>query len=745
MKYRYHWSFKLLALVLAVVSGAVLVVGAAGMAVRELELYEWTKDSRYYSEAEGYCWTASEAVFDRFAWKDTGIEPKLFERFFRWGADVDAVDSLEHEFYYSIRSYRSHQIEDSNYNGNREFAWSVGRDYDVRRGYVTVMPTADYYPSYTEYIESKGSNLSWHAQDGSVLPEPGEGVTDFEYYVVSFDANVNPANISMPSYSHADAQGADYTIYRLEYMGYESYHVEVGLTDEQLAAVMGEESSEEDFLPRVLKQYAAYYQPMIVWGALVLAMSCFWLALVAGKDKWDLMIRPAGLNRVPLDLYLVAAVVGGIALTALAVGLVEETMWRSAYGGFEGGDEKGFYLYTAAVALCGGGAGLLIAMFTMALAAQLKVGNGYWLKHTTLGMGWKWIVRAVKWCWRTVKMLCVGAVRVCRRLVAWLPLTWQWVLISGGLWMLMAFSVVFGLFGHFYLLLLFGIAVTVLAVLYGAYGFGALRDGARKMSEGNLEEKIESKHLYGCFGEFAGHLNALGDACTKAAREQLKSERMKTELITNVSHDIKTPLTSIINYVDLLRRTGDEQQRREYLEFLDRQSQQLKKLIEDLMEMSRASSGNVAVEITPTDVCEAVNQALGEFSDHLDRCGLTVMAKLSQEGCMASCDGRHLWRVLSNCLSNVVKYALPGTRVYVDVAKVGQRVEISIKNISAQMLNITAGELMERFVRGDASRNTEGNGLGLNIAKSLMELQGGRLELSVDGDLFKVVLTLNAA
>ena len=163
------------------------------------------------------------------------------------------------------------------------------------------------------------------------------------------------------------------------------------------------------------------------------------------------------------------------------------------------------------------------------------------------------------------------------------------------------------------------------------------------------------------------------------------------------------------------------------------------------MEMSRASSGNVAVEITPTDVTEAVNQALGEFADTLESCGLSVMLKAPAEPVMAEGDGKHLWRVLSNVLSNVVKYAMPGTRVYVDVLKRGQKVEISIKNISAQMLNISAEELMERFVRGDSSRNTEGNGLGLNIAKSLMELQGGRLELVVDGDLFKVVLTLNAA
>ena len=744
MKYRYHWSFKLLALLLAAISGAALILGAAGLAVRELGLYEQTKNSRYYNEAENYCTIAAEAVFDRFAWTGTAIETKIFERFFRWGADVDAVKRLEHLFCYTIRNERNNRLMEE-YGMDRDWAFSYGRSFDVRRGYASIMPTADYYPSYGEYIESQESNLSWNAHNGLLLPPLGEGVTDYEYYVVSFDPNVNAGNISMPSYSHADAQGADYTIDRIEYTGYESYHVEVGLTNEQMAALMGLDSPEEDFLPRVLKQYEAYYQPMILWGALVLAMSCLWLALVAGKSPGCTEVRPRGLNRIPMDLYLAAAVLGGFVLTVCTVELVEEIMWRSVNGGFEGEDEMVFYLHTAAVALCGGGAGALIAMFTMALAAQLKMGNGWWLKHSTIGLGWKWIVRAVKWCWRTAGKLCGGAARACRRLVGWLPLTWQWLLVSGGLWMLMGLCLFFGIFGRWYLLLVFGFAVTVLAVLYGAYGFGALRDGAKKMSEGNLEEKIENKFLRGCFRDFAGHLNTLGDVCVESARQQMKSERMKTELITNVSHDIKTPLTSIINYVDLLQRTDDEQQRREYLEVLDRQSQQLKKLIEDLMEMSKASSGNVAVEITPTDVGEAVNQALGEFIDKLEQRDLKVMLKAPSAPLMARCDGRHLWRVLSNVLSNVVKYAMPGTRVYVDVLSREGQAEISVKNISAEMLGVSADELLERFVRGDSSRNTEGNGLGLNIARSLMELQGGQLDLVVDGDLFKVVLTLNLA
>ena len=215
---------------------------------------------------------------------------------------------------------------------------------------------------------------------------------------------------------------------------------------------------------------------------------------------------------------------------------------------------------------------------------------------------------------------------------------------------------------------------------------------------------------------------------------------MKTELITNVSHDIKTPLTSIINYVDLLQKAQTEEERKEYLAVLDRQSQRLKKLIDDLMDMSKASTGNMSVDITKVDAVEAVNQALGEFADKLDRAMLIPVFRHDDESLPMMADGRLVWRVLSNLLGNAVKYAMPGTRLYIDLSKMGGKVILSVKNISREELNVDADELMERFVRGDDSRNTEGSGLGLNIAKSLMELQKGELQLLVDGDLFKVTL-----
>jgi len=225
-----------------------------------------------------------------------------------------------------------------------------------------------------------------------------------------------------------------------------------------------------------------------------------------------------------------------------------------------------------------------------------------------------------------------------------------------------------------------------------------------------------------------------------AAQKQLKSERMKTELITNVSHDIKTPLTSIINYVDLLQKPHTEEEQAQYLEVLDRQSQRLKKLIDDLMDMSKASTGNMAVDITLVDAVESVNQALGEFADKLDRAQLTPVFRHTEDSVAMMADGKLVWRVLSNLLSNAVKYAMPGTRLYIDLMQLDDTVVISLKNISREALNVDAEELMERFVRGDDSRNTEGSGLGLNIAKSLMELQKGQLQLLVDGDLFKVTL-----
>ena len=271
-------------------------------------------------------------------------------------------------------------------------------------------------------------------------------------------------------------------------------------------------------------------------------------------------------------------------------------------------------------------------------------------------------------------------------------------------------------------------------------GLKKLQDGARRMADGDMAP-VPEKFLFPSEKQHAQNLNSIGRGAALAAEQRLKSERMKTELITNVSHDLKTPLTSLISYVDLLKKEGlSSEHGPEYLEVLDRQSQRLKKLTEDLVEASKASTGNMTVSKEDTDVNLLLSQAVGEYAERLAAAGLTPVTTLDPAEPRIRADGRLLWRVFDNLLSNACKYALSGTRVYLSTEVRAGQVHVIFRNVSRESLNISAEELMERFVRGDESRNTEGSGLGLSIARSLTELNGGTLTLTVDGDLFKAEL-----
>lgn len=273
-----------------------------------------------------------------------------------------------------------------------------------------------------------------------------------------------------------------------------------------------------------------------------------------------------------------------------------------------------------------------------------------------------------------------------------------------------------------------------------------LRKGSKEFASGNLKYRIKAKSVLPATFEIAQNLNQMSEGMQHAIDEQIKSERMKSELITNVSHDIKTPLTSIINYVDLLKKEGvDENTAKEYLDILDQKSMRLKSLTEDLVEASKASTGNLAVELNRINAKEMLNQAIGEFKERFDTHRLEVIVEQPKTDVTVMADGRHMWRVVENMLSNACKYAMRGTRVYVDLYLEGENACIAVKNISGQRLNITEEELMQRFVRGDTSRNTEGSGLGLSIAKSLAELQGGDFQIHIDGDLFKAVALFRLA
>ena len=267
-----------------------------------------------------------------------------------------------------------------------------------------------------------------------------------------------------------------------------------------------------------------------------------------------------------------------------------------------------------------------------------------------------------------------------------------------------------------------------------------IKNALKDIYEGKSNDvHLNESELKGALKEMAIYVNDIASGFSNAINESLKSERLKTELITNVSHDIKTPLTSIINYVDLLKKENIQDEKvKEYIDILDKKSQRLKKLTEDLVEASKVSSGNVKLNLENINIKELFNQTIGEFKDRFEEKNLIIETTIPNDNIKINADSRYLYRIIENLFSNITKYALEGSRVYIDIIEKEKIVDISIKNISKDKLNISSDELMQRFVRGDKSRYTEGSGLGLSIAKSLTELQGGTFDIIIDGDLFKV-------
>ena len=451
-------------------------------------------------------------------------------------------------------------------------------------------------------------------------------------------------------------------------------------------------------------------------GLLAILLFAFLMA-AAGHRKSADAITPRLTEKIPFDLFTAAVALAGFA----ALAYFSDTMERASRS-----YDSVLLLILAALLFCA--AVLLALWWCMSLAVRVKMGG--LVRGTLCYKLLRFLGRAVRAVWGWGKMIVTS-----------IPLIWRGMLILCGAEFIGFLILAMndrraGPVGFFINLFLF-----FPLALWALISARKLRTGASEIAKGNTAYRIDTKYLFGEFRRHAEDLNAIQSGISRAVDARLRSERMKTELITNVSHDIKTPLTSIISYVDLLSKEEIENEKaREYLEVLQRQSARLKKLTDDLVEASKASSGALPVTIEDCDLSVMLDQTAGEYGEKLTEKGLTLVVRKGEGSVPVRADVRHTQRIFDNLMGNILKYALPGTRVYLELAEGESGPAVIFRNTSRNELALSAEELTERFVRGDASRSSEGSGLGLSIARSLAELQGGSLAVTVDGDLFKVTL-----
>ena len=470
----------------------------------------------------------------------------------------------------------------------------------------------------------------------------------------------------------------------------------------------------------VMAEFAPNAAVVVTVCALAELLFLVFLARAAGRRVGREETVAGWQEKIPFDLYAAVVLGGSAMLVAAAASGTEDT-----FQGFEP-------IMIAVVLACCAAAYALFLAFWMTLCARVKLGR--WWENTVCCLLLRLCRRILRWCWR---VLC-RAWGALAGFVRGIPLVWRTAVgccVIGVLLFALESNHADGL-------LLALLAVLSVAACLLSMQLRRLQKGGEALAAGDLTSQVDTSHMYFDLKRHGENLNAISRGMSIAVEQKLKSERLKTELITNVSHDIKTPLTSIVNYVDLLQREHTPEQEREYLAVLDRQAHKLKKLTVDLVEMSKASTGNIPCHIARRSVRELIDQTVGEYAEKLSAARLEPVVTLPDEELYCLCDGALMWRVLDNLLSNACKYACAGTRLYIAARREGETVAFSFKNISRDALNVDPDELLERFVRGDSSRTTEGSGLGLNIAKSLVELQKGTFSIAIDGDLFKVGFVL---
>lgn len=456
--------------------------------------------------------------------------------------------------------------------------------------------------------------------------------------------------------------------------------------------------------------YNCRYQLIVIAAvSFILCLVLFiFLLCAAGHRAGSEGIVPSFVDKIPFDLFTLLMIVAISCLWAILAEMSYDSIL--------------LIMLACLVILV---AALLILLYIMSFAVRVKLGGV--IKGCI-------IYKVLAWVWRLIRSVC----HAIAELVRGMPLVPKSCIAVAVILLLELISVNSGV------VWLITNALLAAALIYTAICAKKLLTAGHKLAAGDESCVVDTSKLYGPFREHGENLNTIRDGVSLAVEARMRSEHFRTELITNVSHDIKTPLTSIINYVDLLGKEKPENEKmREYIDVLQRQSARLKKLIDDLLEASKASTGNLTVNAEPCDVGVLLDQTLGEYGEKLSAAGLEPVLTKPEKPVIIMADGRHMWRIFDNLLNNICKYSQRGTRVYLEVCERDGKAVVTFRNISSRQLNISSDELMERFVRGDSSRNTEGSGLGLNIAQSLAQLQKGTMELTVDGDLFKVTLTFD--
>ena len=435
-------------------------------------------------------------------------------------------------------------------------------------------------------------------------------------------------------------------------------------------------------------------------------VSAILITIYAGRKRNFKEIQLELIDKIPLEIILVAMFIPFIMLLLLGIELS----------------------YSLNIATIIGNIGILIIMYSIALISYesivRRIKTSTILKNTIIYRLCKWIKNGIKNIFNNFSLAAKIIVILACMLI---------------------FTLVFSNWGFTGIILLIAMYVFVFKYYFdNITKFLNIKNTVKKIYEGDTKVRLQENEYTGVLKELCIYVNDIAGGFTNAIDKSLKSERMKTELITNVSHDIKTPLTSIINYVDLLKKEDIQNEKaKEYLDILEQKSQRLKRLTEDLIEASKASSGNIKLDMKKINVNELIKQISGEFEDKFKNKNLDLNIEMPKEDVFILADSRYLYRVMENMYTNIEKYAMENSRVYVDLLEENKKVKIEIKNISKEKLNISANELMERFVRGESSRNTEGSGLGLSIAQSLTKLQKGEFGIYLDGDLFKVIISFN--